>query len=190
MKMEYDFVVKRPINDVWHSFKDIPTVASCMPGAELTEDLGEGNYKGNVKVKLGPFSVSFDGQAKVNFEDNTKSGDVVGNGIDKKGGNRTKLSMKFFLEKVPEGTKTNIDADIQLSGAIAQFGRIGIIKETANIIIRKFSENLENKLSESHSEENDSNIKSTTDNKESHISLGIILNGLIKWFLNLFLSKK
>ena len=71
--MEYDFTIKRPIEDVWNSFKDISKVASCMPGAELTEDNGNGKYKGNVRVKLGPFSVFFEGEAEVNFDDRNRT---------------------------------------------------------------------------------------------------------------------
>tara|TARA_B100000686_G_C16684881_1_gene914123 strand:- start:864 stop:1424 length:561 start_codon:yes stop_codon:yes gene_type:complete len=181
MKMEYDFIVKRPIEEVWNSFKDIPTVASCMPGAELTENEGDGKYKGNVKVKLGPFSVFFEGQAEVKFDDNSKSGSVNGNGIDKKGGNRTKLSMNFNLENTDEGTKTIIDSDIQLSGAIAQFGRVGIIKETANILIGKFSENLENKLSNETNEIKDQN----KDKANKDITISDLLRGFLKWLYSL-----
>ncbi len=181
MKMEYNFIVKRPIGDVWNSFKDIPTVASCMPGAELTENEGDGKYKGNVKVKLGPFSVFFEGQAEVKFDDNSKSGYVNGNGIDRKGGNRAKVSMSFYLENSDEGTKTIIDSDIQLFGAIAQFGRVGIIKETANILIGKFSENLESRLSNEPNEIKGQNKESI--NKD--ITTFDLLRGFLKWLYSL-----
>ena len=190
--MEYNFIVKRPIEDVWESFKDIPTVAGCMPGAELTESLGDGKYKGNIKVKVGPFSVFFDGQAQVNFNDVKKSGFVSGNGIDKKGGNRTKLSMNFFLEKNDLGTKTIIDADIHLSGAISQFGRVGLIKETANILIGKFTENLENKLSNDTFQENgnSSNYKVNNELKNKEITFSDILSGIFKWLISLLPIRK
>ena len=192
MKMEYDFIVKRPIRDVWKSFKDIPTVAKCMPGAELTENLGDGNYKGNVKVKVGPFSTFFEGKAQVSFDDNNKSGFVTGNGIDKKGGNRTKLSMNFFLQEKTEGTKTIIDADIQLSGAIAQFGRVGLIKETANILIGKFTENLENELSNTNYTQkkslDDNKINENKNNKE--ITSTDLLAGFFRWLLSLLPIRK
>ncbi len=192
MKMEYDFIVKRPIDDVWKSFKDIPTVAKCMPGAELTEKLGDGNYKGNVKVKVGPFSTFFEGNAQVNFDDNNKSGFVTGNGIDKKGGNRTKLSMNFFLQEKTEGTKTIIDADLQLSGAIAQFGRVGLIKETANILIGKFTENLENELSNINYNQNKSpdDIKINENKNNKEITSTDLLVGFFRWLLSLLPIRK
>ena len=182
MKMEYDFIILRPIDDVWKSFKDIPTVASCMPGAELTKKEGKDNYIGKVKVKLGPFSVNFEGKAEVKFDDKTKSGNVNGHGIDQKGGNRTKLVLTFFLEEVNEGTKTNIDADIQLSGAIAQFGRVGLIKETANIIIGKFSKNLEELLSDT--EDGNQNIVNKK-NINSQITFKDLISSLINWIRSL-----
>ena len=46
------FEVAQPVDKVWKFFDDIPQVASCLPGAELTEDLGDGKYKGRVNNYL------------------------------------------------------------------------------------------------------------------------------------------
>ncbi len=64
MKISQQFTVARPLADVWAFFQDVPAVARCMPGAELTEDKGDGLYAGKVKAKLGPFGASFEGEAQ------------------------------------------------------------------------------------------------------------------------------
>ena len=69
-----------------------------------------------------------------------------GKGTDKRGGSRSKLVLDYRLAEVPGGTRVDVDADIQLVGPIAQFGRTGIVTETANILIRQFVQNVEAKL--------------------------------------------
>ena len=55
MKVEQAFTVARPSDDVWAFFQDIPNVATCMPGAEMTGEKAPGVYGGKISLKLGPF---------------------------------------------------------------------------------------------------------------------------------------
>ncbi|RVT92315.1 carbon monoxide dehydrogenase [Rhodovarius crocodyli] len=147
MKVEQRFTVARPIGDVWAFFHDIPAVASCLPGAEMTGEKSPGVYTGKVSLKLGPFGASFEGEAAVAFDEAARTGHVEGKGVDKRGGSRSKMVVDFALtEPAPGNTEVAVDADVTLSGAIAQFGRTGIIQETANILVGEFVRNLEAKL--------------------------------------------
>lgn len=144
MKVEQSFSVARPIGDVWALFKDARRVAACMPGAELTGETAPGTYNGRVSLRLGPFSASFEGEATVTYDDAAHAGHVEGKGVDKRGGSRSKMTMDFSLAASgPATTTVNTAADVTLSGAIAQFGRTGLIQETANILIGEFARNLE-----------------------------------------------
>lgn len=146
MEIKQSFTVARPLGQVWALFQDVPVVAGCMPGAELLADKGDGLYHGRVSIKLGPFGASFEGEAQVTPDPATHSGHVEGKGTDKRGGSRSKLVMDYRLAEAPGGTKVDVDADIQLVGPIAQFGRTGIVTETANVLIRQFVQNVEAKL--------------------------------------------
>lgn len=146
MKISQSFQVARPLSDVWDLFHDIPSVARCMPGAELTEDMGDGKYAGKLSIRLGPFGAAFDGEVQVTREPASHSGHAEGRGLDKKGGSRSKLVMDYRLEAVEEATAVFIDADVQLAGPIAQFGRTGIITETTNVLIGQFVANVEARL--------------------------------------------
>ena len=62
--------VKRHALDVgaeqaWAVLSDIRTVASCMPGAAITEQFDATHYKGTVKLKVGPASMLFGGAVEV-----------------------------------------------------------------------------------------------------------------------------
>ena len=143
MKITQSFTIAQPPDAVWAMFADVPGVARCMPGAELSEERGDGSYAGRLGIKLGPFSANFDGEASVARDDANLSGHVEGRGIDKRGGSRSKLTMDYRLDPAGEGTRVTIDADLQLSGPVAQFGRTSIVNETAGILIAQFVRNLE-----------------------------------------------
>lgn len=146
MKITQSFHVARPLPAVWTLFQDMPLVATCMPGAELTEDKGNGVYAGRVGIRLGPFNASFEGEATVTRDEAARSGRVEGRGVDKRGGSRSKLLLDYKLTEDNGATRVDIDSDLLLSGPIAQFGRTGIITETATILIEQFARNVEQKL--------------------------------------------
>ena len=146
MEIKQSFTVARPIGDVWALFQDVPVVAGCMPGAELLADKGNGLYSGRVGIKLGPFTASFEGDAQLTVDPAAHSGHLEGRGTDKRGGSRSKLVLDYRLTDTGGATRVDVDADVQLAGPIAQFGRTGIVTETANILIRQFVQNIEAKL--------------------------------------------
>jgi carbon monoxide dehydrogenase subunit G len=147
MKVEQSFAIARPVNEVWTFFQNLPDVAACMPGASLTGETAPGNYAGKIAIRLGPFSASFEGEASVTFDQASRTGHAEGKGVDKRGGSRSKMTVDFDVTASgADATTVHIDADIVLSGAIAQFGRTGIIQETANILIGQFVHNLEARL--------------------------------------------
>jgi uncharacterized protein len=146
MKVVQKFTVARPPAEVFAFFQDVPAVARCMPGAELVEDKGEGLYAGKVKVRLGPFGANFEGEARVSPDPATHSGHVEGKGVDRRGGSRTRMVMDYRLTPAGDGTEVTVDADVTLAGAIAQFGRTGLIQETANILVQDFARALEREL--------------------------------------------
>ena len=69
MLIKNDFEVAEPVEKVWQFFQDIPQVATCLPGAELTEDLGGDKYKGRVAIRMGPVRLQFAGTADITERD-------------------------------------------------------------------------------------------------------------------------
>ncbi len=153
MKIDHEFQVARPVAAVWDFFQDVPAVAQCLPGAELTEDKGGGTYAGKVTVKLGPMSATFDGEAKVEPDAGTRTAVISGKGVDRRGGSRGQVNVTYALAEEGPGTKVDINADVTLSGAIAQFGRTGLVTEMSNRLIGEFVECLEQKLAAATPEE-------------------------------------
>ena len=146
MKIQQDFTIPVPGEVAWEFFQDLRQIASCIPGGEITGDDGLNTYYGKVVIRIGSFGATFDGEAKLENSADTRSGQLQCKGVDKRGGSRSRMSMSYELFEVDGKTRVAIDADVTLSGAIAQFGRTGLMLETANIIISEFSKNLEQKL--------------------------------------------
>ncbi|MFQ5948067.1 MAG: SRPBCC family protein [Acidimicrobiia bacterium] len=153
MKISQEFEVQRPVDDVWAFFQEVPAVAQCLPGAELTEDKGGGAYAGKVSVKLGPITAAFEGEAVVEPDASSSSGHMEGKGVDRRGGSRGRVGVDYRLRPSEAGTKVMVDADVVLSGPAAQFGRIGLIEEMSRRLIGQFVECLEAKLAAPTAEE-------------------------------------
>ena len=146
MLIKNDFEVAAPVDKVWQFFEDIPQVAACLPGTELTDDLGGDKYKGRVAVRMGPVRLQFAGEADIT-ERNEAAKRVVVNatGAEEKGRGQASMVVTAVLAQAGRGTKVSVTQDLQLSGAAAQYGR-GMISDVSAVLMRDFSVNLANRI--------------------------------------------
>ena len=141
------FEVQQPVQVVWDFFQNVPQVAECMPGVELLDAASGDVYKGKMKIKLGPISAQFQGEARIDDLDETaRTGTISAKGADQKGGSRANATVKYALVTVGDGTKVDIVADVHLQGAMAQFGRSGLIQDVSSQLTREFAGCLGQKL--------------------------------------------
>ncbi len=148
--MEFDnsFEVPLPPGEAWKVLMDIRRIAPCMPGAELTDVVDERTYRGRISVRLGPVELTFAGTVK--FEEIDAAGHtarVAALGSDAKGRGAANAVAAFRLEPAGTGTKVLVHTNLNLSGAVAQYGRgVGIIQLTAAQIVNQFASNLKAQL--------------------------------------------
>jgi uncharacterized protein len=141
-----DFEVAQPVEAVWKFFDNIPQVAACLPGAQLTDDLGDGKYKGGVAIRMGPVRLQFAGTADiVERDDAAKKIVVSAAGADEKGRGNAAMMVSAALSVKGRGTKVAVTQDLQLSGAAAQYGR-GMIADFSAIMMRDFSVNMQDRI--------------------------------------------
>jgi hypothetical protein len=146
MIINSDFEVAQPVDAVWQFFDNIPQVAACLPGAELTEDLGGGKYKGGVAIRMGPVRLQFAGTADITERDDANKKIVVSAaGADEKGRGNAAMIVSAKLSPKGRGTKIDVTQDLQLSGAAAQYGR-GMIADFSAIMMRDFSVNMTDRI--------------------------------------------
>ena len=142
MLIRNDFEVTEPVEKVWAFFGDIPQVATCLPGAELTDSLGEDKYAGRVAVRMGPVRLQFAGTAEITERDETAHR-LVANaaGAEEKGRGQAAMVITATLQPAGRGTRVGVTQDLQLAGAAAQYGR-GMISDVTTVLMRDFSANL------------------------------------------------
>ncbi len=146
MLIKNEFEVAEPVEKVWLFFENIPQVAACLPGAELTEDLGDEKYKGTVAVRMGPVRLRFAGTADITERDEAAKRVVVhASGADERGRGQASMVVTATLARAGRGTRVNVVQDLQLSGAAAQYGR-GMISDVTAVLMRDFSANMQDRI--------------------------------------------
>ena len=139
-KIEERFEVQAPVERVWKYLIDPKRVVECLPGAELLEQQDEHNFTGAIKVKVGPLSMSYKGNAKfTEVNEQTHQVRMVGDAREVGGSGSTKVSMLNTVAALPSGgSEVSVVADVELVGKIVQFGR-GMIEEVSRQMFRQFA---------------------------------------------------
>ncbi|WP_345470303.1 SRPBCC family protein [Actinoallomurus oryzae] len=135
MLIENSFDVDADPDRVFGFLQNPHNVATCFPGAELTEDLGDDRYKGKVKIKLGPVTASFTGTARITEKDETaRVAVLVAEGKDARGSGTAKATATMRVEPRDGGSSVLLKTDLTISGRLAQFGR-GIMADVSNRMV-------------------------------------------------------
>jgi carbon monoxide dehydrogenase subunit G len=173
MLIKNDFEVAEPVEKVWQFFDNIPQVAACLPGAELTDDLGDEKYKGRVAVRMGPVRLSFAGTADITERDNAGKRIVVhASGADEKGRGQASMVVTATLVRSGRGTKVAVTQDLQLSGAAAQYGR-GMISDVTAVLMRDFSTTMQDWIERIERGESPEQIAAATASPAKGVTLGL-----------------
>lgn len=146
MLITKDFEVAQPVEKVWRFFDQIPQVAACLPGAALTDDLGQDRYRGTVAIRMGPVKLAFAGTAHITERDDAAKRIVVdAAGADEKGRGQAAMLVTAQLSPTAGGTRVVVTQDLQLAGAAAQYGR-GMISDVTSVLMRDFATNMQHRI--------------------------------------------
>jgi uncharacterized protein len=117
-------------------------VASCMPGARITERTDAQHFKGTVAVKFGPASMSFRGEVEVKAIDAAKRTlQLVGKGTDATGSSGAAMDLTARIEAV-DGNSCNLvgNSEVSMSGKAAAFGG-RMMSSVADQVLKQFAAN-------------------------------------------------
>jgi uncharacterized protein len=146
MLISNDFEVAEAPDTVWRFFDDIPQVAVCLPGTELTGDLGDDKYRGTVGIRMGPVRMRFGGVAEIKDRDDAaKRITVDAAGSDERGRGQASMLLTATVAKAARGSTVNVAMDLQLSGAAAQYGR-GMVADVTAVLMRDFAANMQRRI--------------------------------------------
>lgn len=145
MKLENEFTVSASMEEAWKAMLDLEKVTPCLPGAALTEQVGD-EYKGTMTVKMGPVKQKYNGTVKMEEADESAHRAVIqADGKDARGQGTASATITSTLHEENGSIRVHVKTDMQLTGKVAQFGQ-GIHKEVATKIMDRFSDCLEKEL--------------------------------------------
>ncbi len=145
MQLENQFRVSVPPDVAWRWFRDVEKLAPCLPGAQLQEIAGD-EYRGVVKVKVGPIVAQYQGTARFESVDEASRVLVLAaQAREVKGQGNAKGTARVTLAAAGGGTEVRVETQVDLTGKVAQFGR-GVITDVSAKLIAQFVEALEAKL--------------------------------------------
>ena len=147
MELKSEFRVGIPVEQAWSTLTDVEFIAPCMPGAQLTEIDGD-EFKGGVKVKVGPITAQYKGSAKfVELDEANRRIVLEASGRDSRGAGNAAAEVTAEMTPDGDGTVVSIATDLKVTGKVAQFGR-GVMADVTEKLIGQFVDSLEQKLSE------------------------------------------
>jgi uncharacterized protein len=142
VELNNEFRVAVPAATTWKVLTDVERVAPCIPGAALLSVDGD-DFTGAVKVKVGPITVSYKGDASFQEKDEAAKRVVIkASGKETRGSGNAAALVTAQLKDEGDATTVSITTDLTISGKAAQFGR-GVLADVSTNLIGQFARNLE-----------------------------------------------
>jgi uncharacterized protein len=145
MELTNEFTVGVPVDRAWAVLTDVELIAPCLPGAQLQEVEGD-EYRGVVKVKVGPITAQYKGAARFLERDEAGHRAVLrAEGRDTRGQGNANATITAVLTPTGEGTSVSVVTDLTITGRVAQFGR-GVLADVSTKLLGQFADCLQTKL--------------------------------------------
>jgi uncharacterized protein len=142
MELKNEFHVSVPIDVAWSVLTDLERVAPCMPGAELQEVEGD-EYRGIVKVKVGPITAKYKGSARfIEQDDDQHRAVLLAEGRDTRGQGNASATVTAKAVRDNDGTTVSIVTELAITGKVAQFGR-SVMGDVSAKMLGEFADRLE-----------------------------------------------
>ena len=141
MELINEFEVDAPLDVVWSVLTDVERIAPCLPGAQLQEVEGD-EYRGVVKVKVGPITAQYKGAASfVEKDDSGYRAVLRAEGRDTRGTGNAAADITAEMAPTATGTRVAVTTDLKVTGKVAQFGR-GVMADVSKKLMGQFADNL------------------------------------------------
>ncbi len=133
--------VRAPLAEVWPLLSDPAAVAGCIPGAQLAPDEGDGVWRGSVRVRFGPTTAVFRGEATLDFDHAAHRCSMEGRGIDGRGASRALSSGTIVATAEADETLLTVDGSFTVTGPLESFANAGGV-HLARALLAEFSANV------------------------------------------------
>jgi len=147
VRIEKSFQVKEPVEKVWEFLSDPRKVVTCVPGAQITEQVDERTYKGSISVKVGPSVTDYKGEVQVvRLDPQVHEIEILGKGQDVRGKGSASMKMTGKLSPTADGgAEVTSVSELNVVGILAQMGA-RMIQEVSNVMFEQFMNNFRRTL--------------------------------------------
>ena len=142
VELDKSYPVAASASSAWEFLQDIRAVASCMPGAEITEQVDDSHFKGMVKVKVGPAVAAFRGDIEVQGIDTEKKElKLLGKGADTRGTSSVSMLLTASIRETENGQCELVGhSKVTVNGKMASFGG-RMMDSISQRILQQFADN-------------------------------------------------
>ena len=146
MELTNEFSVPVPVEQAWAVLTDVERIAPCMPGTTLEEVDGD-EYRGNVKVKVGPMTAQYRGAARFLERDDAAHRAVLrAECREARGQGNAAATITATVTADGDGSVVKVVTDLTITGKVAQFGR-GVLADVSARLMKEFADRLAQDLS-------------------------------------------
>jgi carbon monoxide dehydrogenase subunit G len=146
MEIANSFAVKAAPDRVFEFLLDVNNVVSCVPGAELSEVVDPNTFKGKVRIKVGPVTVSYNGTARITSRDaETRTATLEAEGKETTGSGSAQATTVMAVAADGENSTVTLTTDFTVVGRVAQFGR-GIMEDVSRHLVGQAATCIQSKL--------------------------------------------
>jgi uncharacterized protein len=146
MQIENSFSVGASADTVYAFLLDVNRVVACVPGAELSEVVDGDTFRGKVRIKVGPVTVSYNGTAHITSRDQqARTATLQAEGRETTGSGSARATTTMSVVAEGERSAVTLATDFTVVGRVAQFGR-GIMEEVSRKLVGQMGECIRSKL--------------------------------------------
>ena len=149
MKLQNSCIVPAGLTVSWEFLMDLANSAKCVPGVTDVAPEGDGRYRGAMRAKVGPMSITLSGTVTVQErEPDSGRAHFLVEASDRRVGGGVKTDMRMQLTaKSPSETELTIETDTTFMGRLGELGQ-PVIRRKAQSTIEEFARNLSRELAE------------------------------------------
>lgn len=146
MLIHQEFTVAAPLPAVWAFFRDVPRVATCVPGVERVEAMGDRTYQGTMRVKVGPLGFRLNGRlVEQEVDEAARTATLAVSAEDRGLTSAVNATLRLRLVEADGGTAVVLDTEANVLGKLGQFGQ-GVIKLAADAVLKQFVVTVQQRL--------------------------------------------
>jgi len=140
MRIENEFEVSAAPDRVYAFLLDVNRVATCLPGAELSEVVDPNTFRGKVRIKVGPITVAYNGTARISERDEAnRVATLEAEGRETTGPGSARATARMSVEDGGAASRVRLDTDFTVAGRIANFGR-GVMEDVSKRLVSQMAD--------------------------------------------------